>query len=208
MIPVVYAYPVYKFLFWVEMFRSENDNLEKSVLDCGAGGNRPPLALFYQAGYKTTGIDISKDSIRNASIYSKNHNMNLNINTGDMRELKFEDACFSFVYSYNSIFHLFKRDIIKSIKEMKRVLKPNGLIFINLLSVEDQLCGKGKEVGVNEFLQQEGEDLVIHSFFEDDEADSLFEKNEIIHKEKRFIDFSYEGKPLHQVYIDFIVKKG
>jgi len=82
------------------------------------------------------------------------------------------------------------------------------ILYINFLSVEDQLCGKGKEVGVNEFLQQEGEDLVIHSFFEDDEADSLFEKNEIIHKEKRFIDFSYEGKPLHQVYIDFIVKKG
>ena len=43
-----------------------------------------------------------------------------------MRQLKFENESLSFVYSYNSVFHMTKADISKSISEMKRVLKPNG----------------------------------------------------------------------------------
>ncbi|MGC1120504.1 MAG: hypothetical protein WBA22_05365 [Candidatus Methanofastidiosia archaeon] len=38
-------------------------SLEKEVLDCGAGGERPPLALFYEYGYKTLGIDTSDEQI-------------------------------------------------------------------------------------------------------------------------------------------------
>ena len=38
-------------------------NLEKTVLDCGAGGRRPPLALFYNDGYKTAGIEILDSQI-------------------------------------------------------------------------------------------------------------------------------------------------
>ena len=45
---------------------TEKSSLDKKVLDCGAGGIRPPLALFSQRGYQTYGIDISEKAI-NAS---------------------------------------------------------------------------------------------------------------------------------------------
>ena len=36
---------------------------EKTVLDCGAGGQNPPLGLFHEYGFKTIGIDISLSQI-------------------------------------------------------------------------------------------------------------------------------------------------
>ncbi|MHA1435593.1 MAG: hypothetical protein ACTSO7_17270 [Candidatus Heimdallarchaeota archaeon] len=45
--------------FPVLFFKNECNKIEmeKTVLDCGAGGRRPPLALFYKDGYKTAGIE-------------------------------------------------------------------------------------------------------------------------------------------------------
>ena len=83
--------------------------VEKSVLDCGAGGGRPPLALFKLRGYLTTGIDINKGSIQLANEFVKKHNLNLNISEGDMRKIPFENNTFGCVFSYNTIFHMNKR---------------------------------------------------------------------------------------------------
>ncbi|MCK4482774.1 SAM-dependent methyltransferase, partial [Candidatus Bathyarchaeota archaeon] len=55
---VIWATPLYKFL------RHCNDSpLDKMVLDCGAGGDDPPLRLFLESGYKTVGIEISGQSL-------------------------------------------------------------------------------------------------------------------------------------------------
>ncbi|WP_347460391.1 class I SAM-dependent methyltransferase [Clostridium sp. DMHC 10] len=80
------------------------EELEKTVLDCGAGGKMPPLSLFLQNGYKTYGIEISDKQIERAEAFSKEHKVNLNIDKGDMRKLPFENESFNYVYSYNSIF--------------------------------------------------------------------------------------------------------
>ncbi|MEA4882815.1 MAG: class I SAM-dependent methyltransferase [Clostridia bacterium] len=200
--PVIRAYPVYKFLFWAE----QTDG-ERTVLDCGAGGDLPPLSLFYCCGYRTTGIDMSEDAIREANNYSKAYGMNLNISPGDMRQLEFPNCSFGFVYSYNSIFHMTKPDISRSVDEMRRVLKPEGLAFINLLSIQDDLFGVGNEVGANQFIQEEEGGPVMHSFYGNEEADSLFKCWQVVHKEERSIDRMCQGESLHQVYIDYILRK-
>ena len=43
---IYYQIPLYRFL----QYCSEYD-ISRSVLDCGAGGELPPLALFYENGY-------------------------------------------------------------------------------------------------------------------------------------------------------------
>jgi len=62
-------------------------SLDKTILDCGAGGRRPPLAIFHKAGYKTFGIDILDSQIALATEYAKEHHMVFNIIKGDMRKL-------------------------------------------------------------------------------------------------------------------------
>jgi len=47
---VSWATPLYKFLKYCS-----DSPLEKTVLDCGAGGDDFPLQLFYEYGYRTFG---------------------------------------------------------------------------------------------------------------------------------------------------------
>ncbi|WP_246366915.1 class I SAM-dependent methyltransferase [Paraliobacillus salinarum] len=131
--------PLYKFLSYCN-----HEGLERSVLDCGAGGPFPPLALFKQFDYQTYGIELNDGQIKKASIFAINHNLALNIRKGDIRNLPFNDHSISYIYSYNTIFHMKKDDIVMAINEMKRVLKTGGLCFINFLSIHDEGFGEGE----------------------------------------------------------------
>lgn len=183
------------------------NNLGKSVLDCGAGGDCPPLTLFLEHGYKTYGIELSDLQIEKSKDFSQKNGLELNILKGDMRKLPFEDESISYIYSYNSIFHMKKVDIEKAINEIKRVLKPEGIICLNFLSIYDDWYGKGEELGKDEFLQMERGEKVIHSYFEIDEAETYFRDMEVLFKENRVLESKYEGEKVRQGYIDYIVQK-
>jgi len=193
---------LYKFLNYCNEI-----DLEKNVLDCGAGGSCPPLALFLELGYKTYGIEISNSKIEMAKAFSKEHNVELNISKGDIRELPFEDESISYIYSYNTIFHMKKDDITKGVEEIKRVLKPGGICFINFLSINDDDYGQGEKVGEGEFLQIEGEEKVIHTYYDIEEAETHFKDMKILFKENRILERIYEGEKIRQGYIDYIVQK-
>ncbi|MHC4695882.1 MAG: class I SAM-dependent methyltransferase, partial [Planctomycetota bacterium] len=89
--------PLYTFLSYCD-----DNPMEKEILDCGAGGSEPPLALFFEHGYKTHGIDISEKQLQKAWKFCKDNGMELDISAGDMRELPFADESMSYVYSYAS----------------------------------------------------------------------------------------------------------
>lgn len=194
--------PLYRFV----MFCNDVE-LEKKVLDCGAGGNCPPLSLFYEHSYLTQGIEFSPNQLKEANIFASKKNQNLNIEQGDMRSLKFENESFSFVYSFNSVFHMTKEEVEKSINEMKRVLKKNGLLFVNFLTTSDFRCGEGTVLGKNQYEQIEDNVPTIHSYFEESEPDKYFEKMKVLHKEIRIVERIYEGEKIKQGFVDYIVKK-
>lgn len=192
---------LYKFLFYCN-----ETNLEKEILDCGAGGNQPPLSLFYDFGYKTHGIEFDKNQLEKANAYAQSKGQTLNIEQGDMRSLNFKDDSFPFVYSYNSVFHMRKADVLKSITEFKRVLKPGGLLFVNFLTTNDQRCGIGPKVGNNEYEQMD-DAPVIHSYYEPNEADKYFNDMALIYKEDRTLERIYEGIKIKQGFVDYILQK-
>ncbi len=194
--------PLYKFL----NFCNQSD-LEKSVLDLGAGGNCPPLALFHDFGYKTYGIEYSDSQIESSHAFSKEHKLELNISKGDMRKLPFENESISFIYSFNTIFHMKKEDIAKTVEEIKRVLRPGGISFINFLSINDADFGQGEKIGEGEFLQGEDGETVIHTYFKVEEADQYFKDMKLLLKENRIIERIYDGEMIKQGYIDYIVQK-
>lgn len=191
---------LYKFLMYCN-----SNSLEKVVLDCGAGGNCPPLALFAEHGYKTMGIELSESQLEESKKFAKEKGVELDILKGDIRELPFENEFISYVYSFNSIFHMTKSDIAKSVDEMKRVLKPGGLLYVNFLSTEDCGYGEGEAVGVGEYLQTEREEKVIHTYYELNEGDKHFEDMDILFKQHRIIERIFEGERIKQAYIDYIV---
>ncbi len=114
---------------------------------------------------------------------------------------------FSFIYSYNSIFHMKKEEIKEVIHDVHRILKREGLFFMNFLSKDDCRYGEGIKLSEGEFLQDEDDDKIIHSYFDDEECEKYFEGFKVIFKEKRITEKYIECKKYKLSYIDYILKK-
>lgn len=127
---IVRSTPIYEFFKLCE-----STPLERRVLDCGAGGEYPPLTFFLDRGYKAYGIEISKEQIDRARNFCRKNNIELNIYRADMRN----DKSFSFVFAYESIFFLTKEGIVAIMAEIERVLTPNELYFVTFRSIDDCL---------------------------------------------------------------------
>lgn len=177
--------------------------LEKKILDCGAGWEHPPLATFYQAGYETYGIEIAEDSLAEALKFCREKKLPLNIIRADMRHIPFADDSFSFVYSYNAIFFMTKPDIALSMSEIERVLKPEGLCFVNFMSVDDPDRRTFCETAFARRLLNSRR----FAHFEDNEADKYFASFEILYKEKRLIDKLFNNERLKQARVEYIARK-
>ncbi len=175
----IWPLSLYRFLKLIERVE-----LEKNVLDCGAGGPRPPLAMFHDCGFETHGIDISETAITAAEKFAEERDMKLNIIKGDMREIPFDDASFSFVFTQHSICHLTKKDTMIAINEMTRVLRPGGYLLVDFMSTESSYYGSptlGEEVGPGEYqyIDDDG-DKILHCFHSDGEPDKYFTELKII----------------------------
>ena len=188
---------MYRLLWFIR-----NSQLEKKILDCGAGGNLPPLGIFHQHGFDTTGIEISDSQLEKSRAFCEKNNMDLNIIKGDMRKLDFDNESFSHVYSQNSIFHLNKADTALAMSEMRRVLRPDGYIYVNFLSIDDQGCGAGEAAGPGEWIAPEHGEPTLHSFYTDEEPDVYFRGMSIAMKTKSIMEFengSYRGATLEYI---------
>jgi ubiquinone/menaquinone biosynthesis C-methylase UbiE len=189
----------------------EDSPLEKVVLDCGAGFPahlEPLLQRFVERGYQSHGIEIQPGRVEVAEQYEREHGIRLNIRQGDMRALPYPNDSMSFVFSYNTIFHMTKADMRTAVHEIERVMRPEGLCFVNFLSVDDSNCGQGEAVGPGEFRQLEDVgDTVIHTFLSDDEANAFFAQSQIIYKEKRIREWLQDGQVRRSGMIDYIVQK-
>lgn len=84
---VIWATPPYEVLRQCDLI-----GLQKTVLDCGAGGETPPLSLFYRHGYSTCGIDIQEEAVAKARRFCAQNHMELNVMRGDMRHIPFAAA--------------------------------------------------------------------------------------------------------------------
>jgi SAM-dependent methyltransferase len=195
---VIWATPLYEFLW-----QCNASSLERRVLDCGAGGSDPPLSLFHQYGYETYGIEIATEALDKASRFCREKEMPLKVFRGDMRKIPFASGSFSFVYSFNAIFFMTKPDIARAMREMERVLRPEGLVYVNFVSVDEPDSGPFCETAPARALLK-SERFAQH---EDNEADAYFEAFEIQRKEKRTIDKAHGSGRLLQVYIEYIARK-
>jgi len=109
------------------------------VLDLGCGTGRT-IRLLSGRGYKFVGIDISKKMLQIAK-RSKQGNYVL----ADVRHLPFSDSTFNAVFSLHAgpISHLKTFDEkLRAFKEVSRILKPRGLLFIDVRNPYRRDTGK------------------------------------------------------------------
>jgi ubiquinone/menaquinone biosynthesis C-methylase UbiE len=183
------AAPVYSFFSYLKSKQSQGELGDQiKILDCGAGGPVPPLALFSENGFDAYGIDTSEEQLEHSRQYCTEIGLHIDFRKADMRQIPFDDESFDCVYEHYAMCHLSKKDTAIAINEMHRVTRKEGLCFLGAISMDSwpkSLYGVEEEPG--EFLVSEGEDRRRHTMFTDEEADQLVNTWEILSKEKRVI---------------------
>jgi ubiquinone/menaquinone biosynthesis C-methylase UbiE len=98
---------------------------QKEILDLGCGTG----AILQQLGNpeKNVGIDLADEAVS----FCRQRGLT-NVQQGDVCALPFEDASFDALICSSVLYHQWVRDIPAAVREMHRVLRPGGLLLINV----------------------------------------------------------------------------
>lgn len=99
-----------------------------TLLDAGCGPGSITIGLAEKVSPgEVVGIDISDDALDSARTLAVERGVaNVRFETADVYALPYEDASFDAAFSYAMLQHL--ADPLAALREIRRVLKPNGVI--------------------------------------------------------------------------------
>jgi len=104
----------------------------KKILDLGSGSGRHSVYLA-KKGFEVYGFDIAGEGIAIAKKWLKQEGLCAQFKEGSIFEkLPYNDDFFDAVISTQTIYHGSLDEVRKSIQEIERILKPNGMIFITV----------------------------------------------------------------------------
>ncbi len=105
-----------------------------SLLDLACGQGRHLIEFSQRGKYNLSGLDRSRYLIQRAKNISKKRGLSINFKEGDARKLPYATDSFDFVTILGNSFGYFETsdDDIKILKEIFRVLKPDGKILMDV----------------------------------------------------------------------------
>ncbi len=158
--------------------------VKKKVLDVGSGPGRDGL-LLKQKGLEVICLDASSEMVKMSKARG------LDSIVGDFKNLPFLNKTFDGVWSYTSLLHVPKLEVVDCIKEIYRVLKEEGIFALGLIEGESEEYRESSGVNMPRWF----------SFY-------LKEELEHILKNQGFkILFFEKIKPRTKSYLHFIVQK-
>lgn len=121
------------------------------ILDLGCGNGRH-LVYLAEKGFDAYGIDISQKSLQIAQDWLNKKGLPAELKKASVTEIPYPDGYFDLIICMGVLDHMLIQEVKKGIREMERVLSPQGILFVGLRSDRDTECGKGKEIERNTFL--------------------------------------------------------
>ena len=103
----------------------------ENVLDLGCGIGRHSI-LLAQEGFTTYGLDLSENAINRAQTWSNNSRLNIDFRVADMLNLPYNDEFLDAIFAYYLISHTDTKGVIQILKEIRRVLKSQGEVYLTL----------------------------------------------------------------------------
>lgn len=164
-----------------KLFLKYIDKKDK-ILEIGSGSGRDIIFLTNK-GFNITGVDISKVAVNKV----KEKNKYIKIKVCNVENLPFKDNSFDAVYS---VFVLNFTNIKKSAKEIKRVLKREGIAYLVYILKTEYINKKSQKEGLKE------KDIINN-----------FKDFKIIEKQKYKELDKEEGNEHYHTYLKVIFKK-
>jgi len=165
----------------------------KIVLEMGVGTGKTLAAILKQKPSKIYAIDFSNQAIK---ILKERFNDKAILKEADAKSVPYPNDYFDVVIAYYIFNNSLKKDRIKIINEVYRVLKKDGICLF-----EDFSIGDFRNTG-----QKKGNNLISH-FFEKEEIKELFHKfSSIKLKKEVFYPIKYKSN-LRREIINVIAKK-
>jgi len=162
------------------------------ILDLGCGAGRHVIYMAKQR-FETHGIDISETGLRLTKNRLEQQMLKGHLIKCDMKMLPYTNSCFDAIICLHTIYHQKPKEITKTISEIHRILRKNGLLLVNFLSKRTYSYGKGQKIGKDTFIEQEGvEKGVLHYFADKEEIEHLFAAFKTVNLE--LYEMKVEGK--------------
>jgi tellurite methyltransferase len=145
----------------------------KKVLDLGCGAGRN-LVYIAKQGFETYGIDLAPEGLKIIKETLAKDNLSPDLKVGNVFDtLPYETGFFDAVVSVQVLQHGTEAQIQKAISEIKRILKPNGIIFITLCGrlskgkVRPFLVKTAKKMAPNTYVPTQGNEMGLTHFIYD-----------------------------------------
>ena len=145
----------------------------KQILDLGCGAGRHVIYLT-EKGFEVHGIDISRTGLKTTKERLEKRRLGAELVKADMKSIPYINSCFDMVICINTIYHQKKAEIQKTISEIHRILRDNGLFIANFHSKRSSRYGKGIKIEEDTFMDEAGPERgILHHFVDEEELRRL-----------------------------------
>jgi SAM-dependent methyltransferase len=200
--------PSIESFYLAELWKSKGFN---KFLDLGCGLGRHSI-FFAQNGYEVNSVDLSEYGVNHLKNWADKEQLKIEARVCDMLNLPFENDTFDCIIAYNVIYHTDTQGFIKSLQEIKRVLKRNGELFITLISKNTwsyQRADKYKRIDSNTILRDEHdtERDVPHFYVDIEDIKEYFSGFEFINAPIEQTEYSIKNPEYCSKHFNLIVRK-
>lgn len=123
----------------------------QKLLDRGCGPGRHAI-FFAKLGFQVTGMDLSPEALGYLERWARQERLSVRTVEGDMFHMPFPEDSFDCVLDYNVSFHTDTAGYLRTVKELRRVLRPGGEVYLTLKSRKDPaFLRAGQEEHIDRF---------------------------------------------------------
>jgi len=183
----------------------------RHFLDLGTGLGRHAI-YFAKKGFDVSAVDLSEYGLDNLRRWAVDEHVTVNVYLCDMLNLPFPDDSIDCIMSYNVIYHTDTEGFIRTLAEIRRVLRPGGEAFLTLISKKTESylrANEAKRIDSNTILRDEHETEYDVPHFYVDIADIMRYLNnfEFLAEPVEQIEYNLDGSRHTSVHFNVMVRK-
>ncbi|MFR5876369.1 MAG: class I SAM-dependent methyltransferase [Eubacterium sp.] len=183
-----------------------------SFLDLGCGLGRHSVFMA-KKGFDVVAVDLSEVAVGKTKAWSDREDCNVKTIVSDFTNLPFSDNSFDCILAYNVIYHTDTKGFTDSLNEIKRILKPNGEIFLTLISKNTysyKHSNNYSRIDDNTLLRNNSDtEINVPHFYVDYEDIIKYFKNWIfVNLPREWTDYSPKSENRFSTHWSLLLKKG